>query len=237
MSKKYNKSSNILDLFSMKNKVVAIFGGSGKLGQEFAKTLSQNGAKVYILDIKKKNFNFNNISFLRCDVKKNKDINNIFKKIIKKEKIFFPNKNLLNIEKKNSIKKYLDRIKPNYLIHAAALSRPMKIHEKKISQSINVNIVGTANIVKACHERNIKLIYFSSNQVYPCTKGNYLETDPVLPINNYALSKFGGECAVQMYPNSLILRICMTEKPFIHKEAFSNVKTSFIYHENTWRIP
>ena len=41
MSKKYNKSSNILDLFSMKNKVVAIFGGSGKLGQEFAKTLEQ----------------------------------------------------------------------------------------------------------------------------------------------------------------------------------------------------
>ena len=58
MSKKYNKSSNILDLFSMKNKVVAIFGGSGKLGQEFAKILSQNGAKVYILDIKKKKLLF-----------------------------------------------------------------------------------------------------------------------------------------------------------------------------------
>ena len=86
MSKKYNKSSNILNLFSMKNKVVAIFGGSGKLGQEFAKTLSQNGAKVYILDIKKKNFYFNNIFFLRCDVTKNKDIKNIFNKIIKKEK-------------------------------------------------------------------------------------------------------------------------------------------------------
>ena len=108
----------------------------------------------------------------------------------------------------------------------------MKIHEKKISQSININIIGTANIVKACHERNIKLIYFSSNQVYPCTKGNYLETDPVLPINNYALSKFGGECAVQMYPNSLILRICMTEKPFIHKEAFYDVETNFMFHES-----
>ena len=47
---------NFIKIFSMKNKVVAIFGGSGKLGQEFAKTLSQNGAKVYILDIKKKNF-------------------------------------------------------------------------------------------------------------------------------------------------------------------------------------
>ena len=87
MSKKYNKSSNILDLFSMKNKVVAIFGGSGKLGQEFAKTLSQNGAKVYILDIKKKNFYFNNIFFLNCDVTKNKDIKNIFNKIKKKKKL------------------------------------------------------------------------------------------------------------------------------------------------------
>ena len=43
-----------MNLFSMHNKVVIIFGGSGKLGQEFAKTLSNNGAKEYILDIKKK---------------------------------------------------------------------------------------------------------------------------------------------------------------------------------------
>ena len=148
------------------------------------------------------------------------------------KKFFSQIKTFLIQKKKKSIKKYLDRIKPNYLIHTAALSRPMKIHEKKISQSININIIGTANIVKACHERNIKLIYFSSNQVYPCTKGNYLETDPVLPINNYALSKFGGECAVQMYPNSLILRICMTEKPFIHKEAFYDVETNFMFHES-----
>ena len=35
-----------------------------------------------------------------------------------------------------------------------------------------------------------------------------------------------------MYKNSLILRVCMTEKPFIHKYAFSNVKTNFIYHED-----
>ena len=43
------------------------------------------------------------------------------------------------------------------------------------------------------------------------------------------LSKLGGECAVQMHKNSLILRICMTEKPFIHKNAFSDIKTNFIF--------
>lgn len=155
----------------------------------------------------------------------------VFKKIPTKEKIYFPNKQELNIENFESIKKYLNKIKPAYLIHAAGLSRPMIIHEKEISKSININIIGTANIVKACQEKNVKLIYFSTNHVYPGVKGNYKEKDPVLPINKYAVSKFGGECSVQMYSNSLILRICMTEKPFIHKKAFDDVETNFMFHE------
>ena len=155
----------------------------------------------------------------------------VFKKISTKEKIYFPNKQRLNIENFESIKKYLNKINPSYLIHAAGLSRPMIIHEKEISKSININIIGTANIVKACQEKNVKLIYFSTNHVYPGIKGNYMENDPVLPINKYAVSKFGGECSVQMYSNSLILRICMTEKPFIHKKAFNDVETNFMFHE------
>ena len=154
-----------------------------------------------------------------------------FKKIKTRYKIFYPEKKLLNIENFNSIKNYLNKKKVDYLIHAAALSRPMDIHEKDIIKSINTNIIGTANIVKACKEKNIKLVYFSTNFVYPCKKGNYSETDPVSPINNYGLSKFGGECSVQMYKNSLILRICMTQKPFIHNKAFSDVETNFIFHE------
>jgi len=155
----------------------------------------------------------------------------VFKKIPTKEKIYFPKKQELNIENFESIKKYLYKIKPTYLIHAAGLSRPMIIHEKEISKSININIIGTANIVKACQEKNVKLIYFSTNHVYPGIKGNYKEKDPVLPINKYAVSKFGGECSVQMYSNSLILRICMTEKPFIHKKAFNDVETNFMFHD------
>tara|TARA_Y100000022_G_C13165269_1_gene335925 strand:- start:374 stop:895 length:522 start_codon:yes stop_codon:yes gene_type:complete len=108
----------------------------------------------------------------------------------------------------------------------------MEIHEKNISKSISINIIGTSNIVRACSQKNIKLIYFSTNYVYPGIKGNYLENDPVLPINNYAISKLGGECAVQMYSNSLILRICMTEKPFVHKKAFNDVEMNFMYHED-----
>ena len=156
----------------------------------------------------------------------------VFKKFKSSKNIFFPSKKTLNLTNINSIKKYVKKIKPNYLIHCAALSRPMDIHEKNIEDSISKNIIGTCNIVKVCNQEKIKLIYFSTNYVYAGTKGNYSEDDPVLPINNYALSKLGGECAVQMYKNSLILRICMSEKPFIHKKAFNDVETNFMYHED-----
>ncbi len=146
--------------------------------------------------------------------------------------IDYPTKKKFDIESFDTIRKYILKNKPDYLIHCAGLSRPMNIHEKDISSSISTNIIGTSNIVKICSQLNIKLIYFSTNYVYPGTKGNYSENDPVLPINNYAISKFGGECAVQMYKNSLILRICMTEKPFIHKKAFNDVEMNFMYHED-----
>ena len=83
---------------------------------------------------------------------------------------------------------------------------------------------------------NIKLIYFSTHYVYPGKKGNYAETDPLLPVNNYAWSKLGGESSVHLYENSLILRVCMTQKPFVHKKAFADVKTSFIYHDEVAQI-
>ena len=158
-----------------------------------------------------------------------------FAKILKKTKsiynFIYPTKKQLNITNYNSIKKYLKKTKPKMLLHLAGLSRPMALHEKNINRSINLNIIGTSNIVNACSELNIKVIYFSTSYVYPGKRGNYNERDPLLPWNNYAWSKLGGECAVQMYKNSLILRVCMTERPFIHKRAFANVKLNFIFHD------
>ena len=107
----------------------------------------------------------------------------------------------------------------------------MSIHDKMINKSIDLNIIGTSNLVKVCNNFNIKIIFFSTSYVYPGKKGNYKETDPLLPWNNYGWSKLGAESAVQMYKNSLIIRACMTEKPFVHKFAFSNVRSNFIFHD------
>ena len=155
---------------------------------------------------------------------------------LKKYNTIFTSKEMFDVCNYNKMKNFLKNKKIKYLIHIAGLSRPMNIHEKKIDLSINLNIIGTANIVKLCNEFNIKLIYFSTNYVYPGNKGNYKETDPLLPINNYAWSKLGGEASVQLYKNSLILRLCMTDYPFVHKKAIKGATTSFMFNKYVSKI-
>ena len=160
----------------------------------------------------------------------------ILKKKNKKLNLIFTSKNNCNILKINSIIKCVKKIKPKIILHCAALSRPMQLHDKDIKKSIDLNIIGTSNITKVCEMFKIKLIYFSTSYVYAGKKGNYSELDPLLPWNNYGWSKLGAESAVQMYKNSLIVRACMTEKPFTHKTAFTNVKSNFIFHDEFARI-
>ena len=162
--------------------------------------------------------------------------NGRFAKVLKNKNktlnLKFLNKIQLNILNLKSIEKNIIKYRPKIILHTAGLSRPMKQHEKNISKSIDLNIIGTANLVKICKKYAIKIIYFSTNYVYECTKGNYKESDGLKPINNYGLSKMGGESSVLMYKNSLILRIQMTEKPFAHKKAFTNVYSNYMFHED-----
>ena len=153
-----------------------------------------------------------------------------------KKNIYFPSSKIFDVTNLKKMENFIKKIKPKVVIHAAAISRPMHLHEKKIGKSINTNIIGTSNIVNLCHKYKIKLIYFSTNYVYPSKNGNYSEHHSLLPFNNYAWSKLGGECAVQMYKNSLILRICMTEKPFSYKYAYTNLKTNFMFHEDLAKV-
>ena len=166
--------------------------------------------------------------------------NGRFAKVLKEKNnklnLYFASKKECDILKESSIIKIIQKIKPNIILHTAGLSRPMSIHETDIEKSVDLNIIGTANLVKICKRYDIKIVYFSTSYVYGGLGGNYKESDPVKPFNNYGLSKLGGECSVLMYKNSLILRITMTEKPFMFKEAYSNLIANFMYHEDLAKI-
>jgi len=69
---------------------------------------------------------------------------------------------------------------------------------------------------------NKRLIYISTDYVYPGLDGNYKESDPVLPVNEYAWTKLGGECSVRMVKNHLIIRTSFGPNVFPYDQAWGN---------------
>jgi len=164
---------------------------------------------------------------------------NLAKEIIKANKsydILALPKSSLNVCNKDELDKIICEIKPDIFIHTAALTRPMVKHIESPDASIENNIIGTSNVVLTCIKHKIKLIYISTDYVYPCNEGNYSEKDTLQPVNEYAWSKLGGECAVKLYSNSLILRMALCQKPFPHPKALVDIKKSYLYMDKAAEI-
>ena len=53
----------------------------------------------------------------------------VFKKVYTDKRYLYPSKKVLNIIEIQTIEKYFRTNKPDLVIHCAALSRPMEIHE------------------------------------------------------------------------------------------------------------
>ena len=166
-----------------------------------------------------------------------------FIKSNKASNIIAPRKKEMNITNPPDIDKFINKHSPNIFLHAAAYTRPMKKHQDNPEVSINTNIIGTCNIALACIKYGIKLIYISTDYVYPGTRGNYNEESPLSPFiggddgnTKYGWSKLGGECAVRMHNDYLILRVCMCNKPFPHDKGVIDVKKSLIYNSEAAEI-
>jgi len=157
------------------------------------------------------------------------DLARELQKCNKSYNIVAPPKEKMDITNISDIEHYISSVKPDYFIHAGALTRPMVIHEDEPQKSIKANIIGTSNVVLVCMKYNIKLIYISTDYVYPGVDGGYKEEDCLKPFTKYGWSKLGGECAVMLYDNHLILRMAMNKKPFPHPKALVDMKKSVMY--------
>lgn len=122
-----------------------------------------------------------------------------------------------DITSPNIIKK-LQAINPDVIIHAGAVTDSS---ENPISL-IRTNIIGTAHISEYCIKNNKRLVYISTDYIYTGTSGNYKESDPVYPHNEYAWTKLGGECSVRQVPNHLIIRTSFGGNDFPNEFAWDN---------------
>lgn len=104
-------------------------------------------------------------------------------------KVFYSD--ILNLEE---LKKVVDKIKPNYIFHLAAISF---VQHKNISEIYNVNVVGTQNLLAACldNKENLKKVILASSATVYGTQNTDVLSEELCPnpINHYGISKYAME--------------------------------------------
>lgn len=146
-----------------------------------------------------------------------------FKKIA--PEFLYPTSDEFDVTNFSQMEQYAQRHGCNQVIHAAAFTSPPLV-DKNPGEAMETNIIGTANVVKLCMKFAARLIYVSTDYVFQGDKGEYRETDALNPVNKYAWSKLGGECAVRMYDRALIVRTSFGPNHFPYERAFADQWTS-----------
>ena len=96
-----------------------------------------------------------------------------------------------------AVESWMKAYHPDAVIHCAAYTK-VDLAEDEPEQCWAVNVDGTQNIAAACKSIGARMIYISSDYVFPGTGEQFYETtDPVGPVNTYGRSKLAGELAVQ----------------------------------------
>lgn len=110
--------------------------------------------------------------------------------------------------------------KPDYIIHCAALVNVDKCEqEEEYAWLINYEL--TKLIAEICAANNIKLIFISSDAVFPGTKtGLNTEQDKVAPISVYGKTKAAAEEVVLKTDLGLVVRTNIYGYNFRNKNSF-----------------
>lgn len=103
----------------------------------------------------------------------------------------------LNIVDGVAVQSMLKGYHPDVVIHCAAYTK-VDDAESNRDLAFAVNAIGTRNIAETCYSIDAKLLYVSTDYVFPGTgEQSYKTDDPTGPINVYGASKLAGETAVQ----------------------------------------
>ena len=103
----------------------------------------------------------------------------------------------LDITDREAVERLMQSYRPDAVIHCAAYTK-VDLAEDEPERCWAVNADGTRNLAAACREIGAKMLYISTDYVFPGTGERSYETgDPTGPVNTYGRSKLAGELAVQ----------------------------------------
>lgn len=127
----------------------------------------------------------------------------------------------LDVSDKEAVKNAFKHIKPEAVIHTAALTDVDKCETEKES-AWKINVEGTQNIVEECKKYNAFLVYVSTDYVFEGSKGMYKEEDKCKPVNYYGFTKLEGEKKV-----STLDEWCIARASVIYGANPATGKTNF----------
>lgn len=113
----------------------------------------------------------------------------------------------LELTETSKVTAHLHALKPDLLIHCAALSRT-KACEQNPEQARRINVEVTAHLAHL--SQDIPFIFLSSGEVFDGKTTWYSETDKPNPINVYGQTKLEAEQAVLKNPGHTVVRIVLT---------------------------
>ena len=103
----------------------------------------------------------------------------------------------------NQVASLMEEVQPDCVIHCAAMA-DVDACERDPAAATLANEQATANIVR-CVEDGTRIVYLSTDQVYPDTQGPHMEGTEA-PVNVYGRSKLAGEKFVEGWEAGLVAR-------------------------------
>lgn len=141
--------------------------------------------------------------------------------------IVAPSHQEMDIADANVVLVTLQSHRPDVVLHLAAETKPPQ-HEETPELGLKVNIIGTAQVALACHQLGIRLVYTSTDYLY-AGRGPHKEDEPIFAPYRFASSKLGGEAAVSLLSDYLILRLSFGPVPFPWKKVYEEQSNSKLY--------
>jgi GDP-4-dehydro-6-deoxy-D-mannose reductase len=125
----------------------------------------------------------------------------------------------LDITDQQAVAKLITTYRPQVVYHLAGMAFVPEA-EEHFNRALLVNGGGTHHVVRACHllDEGIKVVVISSAEVYGRVRGEMLpisESTPVVPANNYSLTKLVGEEAALRYARYGKVKVVIA-RPFNH---------------------
>ncbi len=140
-----------------------------------------------------------------------------------------PTKTEMDILNPKAITIQLTNNEVDTILHLAAICDVRQAEKEKL-QTYNVNVHGTANLAEAAKKFGKKLIYISTDYIFPGDTGNYSEKDEPSPTNWYGFTKYAGELEIQQQTqNYLIIRTSFRPNVWPFPTAYDDVFTSGDY--------